>query len=218
MCFNQTGNISTENGSSQKLVDKFTYLGSSVSSADTDINMRLAKAWMAINRLLVIWKSDLTNKMKCSFFQAAFVSILLYGCTTWMLTKHMEKKFDGNYTRMLQAILNKSWRQHPTKQRLYVHLPPIMKTIKIRWIRHVGHCWWIRDKLISDVLLWTPSHGWANAGQLGQTYIQQLCKYGMKTCQKQWTMGRGGQRGSGISVLMAQHDDDDDIYNWKKIG
>ena len=32
ICFNQTGDISTLNGSSLKLVDKFTYLGSSVSS------------------------------------------------------------------------------------------------------------------------------------------------------------------------------------------
>ena len=47
-----------------------------------------------------------------------------------MLTKRMEKKLDGNYTRMLQAILNNSWKQRPTKQQLYGHLPPIMKTIK----------------------------------------------------------------------------------------
>ena len=81
MCFNQRGNISTQNGSSLKLVDKFTYLGGSVSSTETDINTRLAKAWTAINRQSVIWKSDLTNKMKYSFFQAAVMSILLYGYT-----------------------------------------------------------------------------------------------------------------------------------------
>ncbi len=51
MCFNQRGNISTLNGSSLKLVDKFTYLGISVSSTDTDINTRLTKAWTAIDRL-----------------------------------------------------------------------------------------------------------------------------------------------------------------------
>ena len=101
--------------------------------------------------------------------------ILLYGCTTWTLTKRMEKKLDGNYTRMLQAILNKSWRQHLTKQQLYGHLSPITKTIKIRQNRHVGHCWRSRDELISDVLLWTPSHGRAKAGWPAWTYIQQLC-------------------------------------------
>ena len=58
MCFNQTGNISTLHGSTLKLVDKLTYLESSVSSTETDINMRLAKAWTTIDRLLDIWKSD----------------------------------------------------------------------------------------------------------------------------------------------------------------
>ena len=32
--------------------------------------------------------------LKRSFFQAAVTSILLYGCTTWTLTKRLEKKLD----------------------------------------------------------------------------------------------------------------------------
>ena len=127
------------------------------------------------DRFSVIWKLELTDKMKRSFFQAAIVSILPYGCTTRTLSKRMEKKLDGNYTRMLRAILNKSWKQHPTKQQLYGQLPPIPKTIKIRQIRHAGHCWRSRDELVSNVLLWTPSHGRAKAGRPVRTYIQQLC-------------------------------------------
>ena len=101
MCFNQAGDISTLEGTSLKLVDKFTYLGSTISSTEKDIKMRLMKAWTAIDKLSIIWKSDLTDKIKCSFFQAAVVSILLYRFTTWTLTKQLEKKLDGNYTRML---------------------------------------------------------------------------------------------------------------------
>ena len=141
MCYNQKGDISTLDGTSLKLVDKFTYLGSRVSSTEKDIDMRLTKAWTAIDWLSIIWKSDLTGKMKRSFFQAAAVLILLYGCTTWTLTKRLEKKLDGNYTRMMRAILNKSWRQHPTRHQLYGHLPPITKTIQVRRTRHSGHCW-----------------------------------------------------------------------------
>ena len=73
MCFNQKGDISTLDGTSLKLVDKFTYLGSSVSSTEKDIDTRLTKAWTAIDRLTIIWKSNLTDKMKRSFFQAAVV-------------------------------------------------------------------------------------------------------------------------------------------------
>ena len=111
-----------------------------------------------------------------SFFQAAVVSILLYGCTTWTLTKRLEKKLDGNYTRMLRAILNKSWRQHPTRHKLYGHLPPITKTIQDRETRHAGHCWRCKDELISDVLQWTPTYGQAKAGRPARTYMQQLCE------------------------------------------
>ena len=54
---NQRGNISTLNGGSLKLVDKFTYLGSSVSSTKNNISMRLPKARAAFNTSSVIWKS-----------------------------------------------------------------------------------------------------------------------------------------------------------------
>ena len=177
MCFNQTGHISTLNDSSLKLVDKFTYQGSSVSSTDSEINTRLAQAWIVIHRLPVIWKWDLNDKMKHRFFQSAVVSILLYGCTTLTLTKRMEKKLDCNSTRMRRAILNKSWRQHPTEQKLYGHLPLITKTIQVRRTRHAGHCWRNGDKLIRDVLLWTLSNGQEKAGRPARINIQQLCVY-----------------------------------------
>ena len=155
MCYNKTGDI--------------IYLGSSVSSTEKDIDMRLTKAWTAIDWLSIIWKSDLTDKMKRSFFQAAVVSILLYGCTTWTLTKQLEKKLDGNYTRMLRAILRKSWRQHLTRHQLYGHLPPITKTIQVRRTRHAGHWaykWWTPMD---------PTYGRAKAGRPARTYIQQGC-------------------------------------------
>ena len=77
---------------------------------------------------------------------------------------------------MLWAILNKSWRQNPTKHQLYGHLPPITKAIQVRRTRLEGHCWRSRDELISDVLLWTPTYGRAKTGWPARTYIQQLCE------------------------------------------
>ena len=207
MCFNQAGDISTLEGTPLKLVDKFTYLGSSVSSIDT----RLTKAWTAIDKLLIIWKSYLTDKMKRSFFQAAVVSILLYGCTTWTLTKWLEKKLDGNYTRTLRAILNKSWQQHPTRNQLYGHLPPITKTIQARRTRHAGHRCRSKDELISDILLWTPTYGQAKAERPTRTYIQQLCEdtgYSPEDPPEAMNDWEKCERGSGISMLAARHDDD----------
>ena len=135
------------------------------------------------------------------------VSILLYGCTTWTLTKHMEKKLDGKYTKIRRAILNK---QLPAKQQLYGHLLLITKTIQVRRTRHAGHCWRSKNELISDVLQWTPSHGRVKVGRPARTYIQQLCAdTAWKTSWERWTIETGGKRGR--SVLAAQHDDDDDL-------
>ena len=139
MCFNQRGDISTQNGSSLKLVDKFTYLWKQclinrnwhqhVTSKGMD------NYWSHRSQTWLI-KWNAVFFFFFFFFQAVVMSILLYGCTTWTLTKCMEEKLDGNYTRMLRAILSKSWRQHSTKQQLYGHLLPIMKTIQVRWTRH----------------------------------------------------------------------------------
>ena len=115
--------------------------------------------------------------------------------------------------RMLRAILNKSWRQHPTKHQLYGHLPSIMKTIQVRRTRHIGHCWRNRDKLISDGLLWTPHMAKQKKDdQLEHTYSSyvRIRNVALKTCWRRWTMGRSGERDPGISMQVARHDDDDD--------
>ena len=80
------GDSSTLIGGSLKVVDKFMYLRTSASSTENDNNMRLTKALTAIDKLFIIWKWELSNKIKCNFFQAVLVSILLYGCTIWTLS------------------------------------------------------------------------------------------------------------------------------------
>ena len=102
-------------------------------------------------------------------------------------SERLEKKLDGNYTRMLRAILNKSWRQHPTRHQLYGHLPPITKTIQVRQTRQAGHCWRSRDELIRDVLLWTP-HTWPCKSRTTSTNIHSatMWGYGMLSRRPAW--------------------------------
>ena len=150
--------------------------------------------------------------MKRSFFQAAVVSILLYGCTIWTLTKRLKKKLDGNYTRMLRVILNKSWQQHPTRHLLYGHLPLITKTIPVRRTRHAEHCWKSKDELISDVLLWTPAYGQAKAGRPARTYIQQLCEDTGCNPEDLPKAMNDREKWRGISVLAARHYDNDEWF------
>ena len=112
----------------------------------------------------------LTGRRKQSFCQEAVVSILLHGCTTWTLLNGLGKKLDGNYTRMLRAILNKSWRQDPTKQQLYGHL-----LLKLDKPDMAIHCRRRKDENISDILQGIPSQGREKACRAARTYLQHLC-------------------------------------------
>ena len=90
----------------------------------------------------------------------------------------MEKKLDSNYTRMLRAspgtILNKSWRHHPTKKQLYGYLPTHHENYQSQ-TNQTCETLLEKDELISDILLWTPSHRRAKAGRSARSYIQELC-------------------------------------------
>ena len=123
----------------------------------------------------------------------------------------MEKKLDGNYTRMLRAVLNKSWRQ----QQLYGHLPPITKTIQIRRTRHAGHCWRNKDELV--VYSCGPLHMDEQRLDDQQELIHNssvpIRDVAWKTCWERWTIETGGERGSGRSVLVERYHDDVDCLN-----
>ena len=172
---NEKRDISTLIGGFLELVDKFTYLGSSVSSTENEINVRLVKAWTAIDKISIIWKSDSSDEIKHNILP----SIGRVNSNIWM--NHMDPdkayrdKSRQEITRMLRAILYKSWKQHPTKQQQYSHRPPFSKTIQIKQKRHGVYCGRIKDELISDVLLWTPSHGRASVERPARTYLQLLC-------------------------------------------
>ena len=109
--------------------------------------------------------------------------------------------------------MNKSWRQHPTRRQLYGHLPPIMKTIQVRWTRHTAG----EARMNSSVMYsYGPPHmaKQKQDDQLEHTYSSyvRIRDVTLKTCQKRWMIGRSGERGSGISVLAVWHDDDDDLF------
>ena len=158
----------------------------------------------------------LIDERKRSFFQAAVVSILLYGCTTWTQTKRMEKKLDGNYTRMLRAILNKSWRQTPQSSSCMAtyHTSRRPSTLdKPDMWDTAGEVRMGSYGMYSCRLLHMGEQ--RQDDQLEPTYSSAvpIRDVALRTCRKQWTIGRGGERGSGISVLIVRHDDDDDdIY------
>ena len=136
MCFHKKEDISTLNGGSLKLVDKFTYFSSSVSFTENDI---ICAYWR--HRLLLIgYRSygSLTNSIKKKWFLSSSSCV---NSTVWMHQMDTDEMYQEKARQKLfKNAMNKSRRQHPTKQLLYGHLPLISKTIQKRQTRHAGHC------------------------------------------------------------------------------
>ena len=122
----------------------FKYLGSWIDSKTRDISVRKAMAWQALHKLKSVWKSNMSRKTKIDLFRATTESVLLYGASTWSLTKKEDKSLDGTYTRMLRMVLNVDWRDHVTNHVLYGKLPKISSVIRQRRLQLAGHCY--RDK------------------------------------------------------------------------
>ena len=213
MCFNQRGDISTLNGSSLKLVDKFPYLGSSVSSNGTDINTRLVKAWTAIDRLSVKWESDQTDKIKRSFFSKQWSCRYYYMDALHGRLLNVRRK---SLTATTQECCEQYWTSsggntpqnssytatHHPSWKLSTLEEPVMRDT-------VGE---VRTNSLATYSCW-PLHmdEQKQDDQLepinSSVPIQDIA---LKTSREQWTIETGGERGWGRSMLTAWHDDDDD--------
>ena len=92
-----------------KSEDQCTYLGSNISSTESDVNIHIVKAWTATDWLLIICKSVLSDKIKWDSFKAVAEFVLLYGFIT-SITKRLKKK--PRWKLLKNAVLNKSWNQY----------------------------------------------------------------------------------------------------------
>ena len=136
--------------------------------------------------------------MKCSFFQPPVVSILLYECTTATTQECCERywKSPGGST--------------PQRSSCTATYHPSRKLSKLDEADMQGHCWRSKDGFVEDELQWTTSHGRVKAGRSARTrYCSSvpIRDVALKTCQKQWM---SGEKGSGRSIVMVQHNDNDD--------
>ena len=176
MNFNQDEDkiIVARDGKQIKVVFDFKYLGCYVDNSEHDIKVRKALAWSACHKMQKIWKSSLPNKIKIRLFTATVESVLLYGCSTWTLTKAMEKSLDGTYTRMLRMALNVSWKEHKTNIDLYGNLPKLSSKIAERRCKLAGHCVRHPEEEASKTILWEPTEGTVNRGRKVTNYIDVL--------------------------------------------
>ena len=87
----------------------------------------------------------------------------MYGCTIRTLMKRMDKKLDKNGRKNSAYCFAQILEAAPHKTTAARDLPPIFKKNPSK-TRHGGSCWRSKKELISDVFLWTLTHGCANVG------------------------------------------------------
>ena len=124
---------------------------------DKDFNTRKGMAWSACNDMHKIWSFRLTNDFKIKIFRATVEPILLYGSETWTLSRKLERRLDGTYTRLLMRAQNLSWKHHPTVAEIYGKLPRVSTLDKSRRVQFSGHCFRADSEIISSLLLWKPT-------------------------------------------------------------
>jgi hypothetical protein len=150
-------------------VEDFKYLGSWIMNSSKDISVRIALAWVAAKKLNRVWKSHLDRKLKVSFFQHVIQAILLYGCESWSLTKTLNRRLDGAYTRLLRFALDIPWQDHIKNAVIYDKLPKISNVIRQRRLRYAGHCMRSKQR-VSQLVLWEKSGTFRRGGHLVKSY------------------------------------------------
>ncbi|XP_063620689.1 uncharacterized protein LOC134793093 [Cydia splendana] len=129
-----------------EVVDKFCYLGSTVSSnlsIDSEVDLRIGRAATTFGRLRTrVWNNKhLTIRTKMIVYETCVLSTLLYGAETWTSYANQERRLNTFHMRCLRSILNITWKDRVTNERVLeiAQLPSITALLKQRRLRWLGH-------------------------------------------------------------------------------
>ena len=147
----------TASGEDIEDVSDFIYLGETVNE---DIRRRLGHARIAYNKLRVILNnSQIGRKTKLRLFNSNVISVLLYSCETWKMTKGDEQMIDTFLHKCLRRILRIDWPQRVRNETVgeragMEEISTIIRRRRWRWIWHVLRM--DKNKHVRTALTWTP--------------------------------------------------------------
>ena len=115
-------------------VEDFQYLGSYIPSTGKDIKCRKGKAWSAFWKLDRVWKSPTSLQQKVQLFKASALSVLLYGCESWVLTSDLCRQLDSFQTSCLKIIFGVPRTDHVSNEEVYdrTGTVPLSQLVKAR--------------------------------------------------------------------------------------
>jgi len=105
--------VTIQGGHTVDVVERFTYLGSDISSCSRskpEMFRRIGLASSVMGQLTCVWRqSRLSLCTKLRLYNALVVSVLLYGSENWTLTKSDEQKLEAFQMSCLRRILGIRW-------------------------------------------------------------------------------------------------------------
>lgn len=138
----------TVNGQRLSAVERFTYLGSTLSrnaTIDDEVNVRIARASATFGRLSAnVWnRRGISLETKLKVYRAVVLPTLLYACETWTVYQRHAKKLNHFHTTCLRKLLNIKWqdRTPDTEVLAKATLPSIFTILmqsQLRWAGHVA--------------------------------------------------------------------------------
>ena len=161
-------------------VSDFKYLGSMMASSISDLNRRKALAWAAFWKLEKIWRnSSISLATKIRLFNTTCVTVLLYGCESWVLSVNMENKINAFATSCYRIMLNIKRLDCVSNARIHVmtNTQPLINTVRQRQLRFLGHILRMPDdEPCRRYALFVPTHGRRRPGRQRTSYISYIQK------------------------------------------
>ncbi|KAI8514995.1 hypothetical protein Bbelb_075860 [Branchiostoma belcheri] len=156
-------------------VANFKYLGSMMASSSHDMAKRKSLAWTAFWKLEKIWRSpSISTSTKLKLFNTTCVTILLYGCESWVITGDMENKLNAFATSCYRVMLNIKRLDHVSNAWIYklTNTRPLITMVRQRQLRFLGHA--LRMPLgepCRTYALYVPTHGKRRPGRQRLDYL-----------------------------------------------
>ena len=161
-------------------VSNFRYLGSMMASSISDITRRKALAWTAFWKLEKIWRStSISIDTKIRLFNTTCVTVLLYGCESWIISVNMENKINAFATSCYRIMLGIKRLDCVRNAQIYemTNTQPLINTVRQRQLRFLGHILRMpEDEPCRRYALYVPTHGRRRPGRQKTSYMSYVQK------------------------------------------
>jgi len=161
-------------------VNNFRYLGSMMASSTSDLARRKALAWHAFWQMEHLWRNpSVSISTKVKIFHSSCVTILLYGCESWVITGDMEKKINSFATSCYRIMMNIKRLDRVSNATIYErsNTEPLINLARKRQLQFLGHILRMPEPEPSRrYALYIPSHGKRRPGRQKTTYLAYIQK------------------------------------------